>query len=955
MSDPIWIYPFDASLPDQTDERALLGGKGAGLRQMTAAGLPVPPGFTITTEACEAYYRAGRTWPPGLQEQIRAQMTRLEELTGRRFAEGDPPLLVSVRSGAAQSMPGMMDTLLNCGVHPGMVNKTANPHACRKLWAEFVIAFVKTLYQPNPAQLEQLRSIQVDSEKGGRTLQETADRIISEVLAAQQTSAASAPQQRSSLDGEHRLPARLPTEPWALLEASISAVFDSWEGERARVYRRRHGIRGLNGTAVNVQAMFPSQVSGVAFTQDPNAPNANRMIIEASFGLGEAVVSGDVTPDRFVVSRAVKAVERTIGRKGHAVRSWGDREDQDADEITLTESMLHELVALAGKVEDFYGHPVDLEWGWADGRFAMLQARPIKGLQAAMEAETARDQERERLRQLAGTARRLWVSHNLGETLIHPTPLTWDVIRRFMSGTGGFGRLYRGLGYRPSAEIDRDGFLELICGRIYADTDRMPGLFFDGLPMAYDLGDTENPASLIDRAPSRFDASRADTRFLTQLPANLAAMVRISRRIASGCRSAQEQFEKHDLPPFLRWVEQQRAVKLDGLGLAELKDVLEQRRAKVMDEFAPCSLRPGFFGSMAFDRLASLLELPAGPEEASQWLTNLTRGLEGDLTFQQDAMLYEVAQGRQPMKAFLSQFGHRCAGEMELMRPRWQEQPELLEPVLRPMTAGGRNPAELHEQNVAARTEAERKLPEALVSWGAGSLLDRVQQALTDCQKLLPYRESGKHYLMMGYCLIREAIMAIGARLGLHDDVFFLQWSELMELTESAADSKRDVIAARKLRIEAQRRIDLPATIDSNQLDDFGRTPVVHAGRNIEGTAIAAGMATGPVRLVRSPDEAQELGEGYILVCPSTDPGWTPLFLNAAGLVVERGGVLSHGAIVARDFGIPAVVIPDAMRLLRADQQVRIDGQQGRLYLLDAAEEQPPVTTKPTGTGVTRA
>ena len=154
---------------------------------------------------------------------------------------------------------------------------------------------------------------------------------------------------------------------------------------------------------------------------------------------------------------------------------------------------------------------------------------------------------------------------------------------------------------------------------------------------------------------------------------------------------------------------------------------------------------------------------------------------------------------------------------------------------------------------------------------------------------------------------------------------------------ERQSDRLRAEIACRKIRWQAFQRLDLPDVIDSADLDKLGRPPKLEALAELKGDPIAGGTATGVARIVEDPRRAGDLGEDYVLVCPSTDPGWTPLFLNAVGLVVERGGMLSHGAIVARDFGIPAVVCPEATRLLRDGDRVHLDGDRGRIGILERA------------------
>jgi phosphohistidine swiveling domain-containing protein len=825
------IYHFSDPLDaDSPDARELLGGKGASLREMTRAGLPVPLGFTVTTSCCEQYFALGRRWPEGLDCEIRTALARLEREIGRHLGDLDRPLLVSVRSGAAVSMPGMMDTLLNCG----------------------------------------------DPRNG---------------------------------------------EPWPQLVNAINAVFESWLSERAVAYRAHHDIHGLIGTAVTVQAMFPSEISGIAFTQDPTDWPAQRIVIEAAYGLGEVVVSGEVTPDRYLVPRNhLSACAITPGKHG--------KEGQPLP--CLSPAQVEELARLALKIEEHFGHPVDIEWGWAAGKFALLQARSIRGLDVLREVEPARLEEIERLQHASKEGRRVWVAHNLGETLRFPTPLTWDLVRGFMIGNGGFGLLYQQLGYRPSRRVRSEGFLELIGGRIYADPDRLAELFWEGMPLAYDLDALATDKNVLDRAPTKFDAAKADGLFLWRLPRNLWGMWRVARNLKRGRRDAKAHFECEVLPAFLRQIAAQRSDNLQALNDEALMERLRQWSTEYLGSFAARSLQPGFFGGMAFAAVEAMLTQLMGAQGGTELARTLILALDGDVTFEQDALLFKVAHGQADLAAFLERFGHRAVGEMELAVPRWREQPNYLEQTLgRLRTNPGRSPEDIHRESGERYRQARASLPETLKQWGGSCFREQIEQDLDDARALLPYRESGKFYLMMGYEQIRRAIEELARRWDLGRDIYYLSLAELPNWGQLG-----ETIAQRKLRWQALQKLDLPDQIDSAKLEGLGLPQTLDVTQTeLTGTAMAPGVATGPARIILDPQQAGELGTGYILVCPSTDPGWTPLFLGARGLIVERGGVLSHGAIVARDFGIPAVACPNATRLVKAGTVVRVDGNAGRVIL----------------------
>ena len=293
-----------------------------------------------------------------------------------------------------------------------------------------------------------------------------------------------------------------------------------------------------------------------------------------------------------------------------------------------------------------------------------------------------------------------------------------------------------------------------------------------------------------------------------------------------------------------------------------------------------------------------------------------------------------MARGKRTLDEFIEEYGHRAVEEMELSRPRWREDPSYVKQILGVyQSPTATSPEELHKRNVERRQASERALPDALRRWGAGSLLEEITADLKDAQRLLPYRETGKHYLMMGYETIRLAIVELGERWGLGRDVFFLHREELAGF-ESRRKELEGVIAERRIRWQSGKRLEMTDVVDSQNLENLGVPRQYEAATELSGEPIAAGVATGTARIVYDPQKAADLTTDYVLVCPSTDPGWTALFVHAKALIVERGGVLSHGAIVARDFGIPAVVCPDATRRVPDRTQVRVDGNRGLITLL---------------------
>ncbi|MDP6505154.1 MAG: PEP/pyruvate-binding domain-containing protein, partial [Planctomycetota bacterium] len=262
-----WVHYVGDPLPgDIEDPKEVLGGKAASLQGLREASLPVPPAFVISVDACEFFYRHEESWPPDLDAQVKVQLERLEIETERQFGQGPEPLLLSVRSGAAVSMPGMMDTLLNVGLHRQWADSNGGQNEWQ-VFLQFIRDYGQTVFGIDIRQPDS--TLENPPQALDRSDLKTSETPILRVESALQ-------------QFEEEAGSVFPQSPWEILECSINAVFRSWNSERAVQYRRRHRIQGLKGTAVTVQAMFPSRASGIVFTQDPTDPEAGRMVIEAS-------------------------------------------------------------------------------------------------------------------------------------------------------------------------------------------------------------------------------------------------------------------------------------------------------------------------------------------------------------------------------------------------------------------------------------------------------------------------------------------------------------------------------------------------------------------------------------------------------------------------------------------------------------------------------------------------
>jgi len=361
-----YVYNFGNGHADgSADMRNLLGGKGAGLAEMTNLGIPVPPGFSITTEVCTAFYDLGRRYPDGLEDQVRQGVAFVENLLGRRFGDPERPLLFSVRSGARVSMPGMMDTVLNLGMNDevaaGLARETGDERFAYDSYRRFVSMYgdvVLGLKGEDDKEIDpferildakkEAHGVHLDTDLPASALKELVVEYKYEIWKTKQI--------------------KFPDDPWDQLWGAVGAVFGSWENPRAVTYRRMYEIPGSWGTAVNVQAMVFGNLgddcaTGVGFTRDP-ATGENRFYGEYLVNAqGEDVVAGIRTP------QPVTIASKTDG--------------QTALEETMPEAYA-ELMRVQGSLEEHYRDMQDIEFTIQQGHLWLLQTRSGKRTAKAM-------------------------------------------------------------------------------------------------------------------------------------------------------------------------------------------------------------------------------------------------------------------------------------------------------------------------------------------------------------------------------------------------------------------------------------------------------------------------------------------------------------------------------------------------------------------------------------------
>ena len=715
--------------------------------------------------------------------------------------------------------------------------------------------------------------------------------------------------------------------------AAVTKCWASLDSERVRAYLEERGIdRAQVAMGVVVQKQVAAEVAGVLFTANPRPGSLGEMLIESSWGLGEAVVSGRVQPDTLVLDRATGAATsiRTSDKKvwipaGARSGESQPTPDELRQKLSLNSRQVLALWRLGLQVMEHFGSAQDIEWAIEGDNVYLLQSRAITTLEEAEAYEESLSRTRADLREAKRKGRGDWARHNIAETLPHPTPLTWDVVRRFMSGDGGFGAMYREAGFEPSPEVCRDGFLDLVAGRIYMDLSRAPEMFFEGYPYAYDPEELARDPNASQGPPT--------------LPrGSIRARQRVGTRLAGVQRKMMRLAEDYDrlldgkiLPELNRWVADEKQRDLQSMDAAEWRKLWEYRRERALQEFGAKLILPSLMAVMAVEELRSFCAENFWDADPGQLANELSAGHAPDQTLLGTQGLWEIAHGKTTVAQWLAFFGHRAPDEFDLATPRWRERPEAVEAMAGHLK-DAESPGDRHRKRMEECKAKIRELQGTLEDAAAREFDKRL--ALT--HRYLRFREDGKFYLMLAYDLLRDLALEAGRRLDIGDDVFLLREEELFDAL-STGIAPLHLLERRRLARAAEAEIDLPYLITEDKIATLGERMETESTGKIPAFPISGGAASGPARIILSPEEAGDPGDGYILVCPSTDPNWTPLFAKAAGLVIERGGILSHGAVVAREMGIPAVVCDGATRLLKDGERVTVDGNHGNLLRL--AEE----------------
>ena len=863
---------------------SLVGGKALGLARLLAGGFPIPPGLCITTGVYRDF---------------------LEE-TG---IEIDGEWLTAVR--------GSKDTRV--------------------------------------AQLERIRSA-ILNHTWRKDVLDRLDTAVNRlgyaktVLWAVRSSATNEDAGQASFAGVYRTHLGVPVNE---ISGSVQSIWASIWDERVFAYQERSGpMVAPPAMAVVIQPLLDARAAGVAYSIHPMTGQTTQVVINAVAGLALPLVEGRAMPDQYVIEvsekvRTLLVRERTIARQTQSLRVTGEGlcemplSHDAVGRATLSDDELFELAWKAKAIEKTFGHPVDLEWLYDDHGLWLLQARPIA---RANRPRWLTNDDCE------------WSRANFKETLPElPSPLGLSFLELFMERF--IVTPYRRLGCRIP-----EGFssVRVFQGRPYINATLLYSLVAQlrGNPalMTEQMGG-EGLTRVPETSPIGWSAfARAGLVMMAEMrkavhngPAWFADMKALAvEHHPDRLRNVPGDAIASRLDVIGQWLDEHELTFAIAGGVSQCLQALGRLLPRWLGEDWRALLNGALQGQAAvisaqqIVRLAELADIVRREPPVLAWFTaERWDPLEGRDKF----------EGTDFLKAFrlyLEDYGHRGVGESDVMSPRFSDKPELLLGVLRTQILGANrtSPSDILQRQAAVR---EAALAEIRVRFGwrlhRWVIFSWWYRRLC---RFFALREANRHHLMYYSAAMRSLLLRLGewlveqTVLTEREDIFYLTLQERAEVLAGSSNDWKGMVQDRRTERARWARISVPDTIrDWNHVASSGEdvSTVIPLDGILRGTPISGGRAVGPVRCVRSIEDWSRVRRGDILVVAVIDPGMAPLFGVAAGLVAEMGGTLSHGAIIAREFGLPAVAnVSGIISRLKEGDRISLDADRGEI-ILQAADE----------------
>ncbi|RSM91469.1 phosphoenolpyruvate synthase [Kibdelosporangium aridum] len=716
----------------------------------------------------------------------------------------------------------------------------------------------------------------------------------------------------------------------------VSRCWASLFTERAVTYRLRNGFdhRKVLMAVVVQQMVFP-QAAGVLFTADPVTSNRKVASVEASFGLGEALVSGLVNADIYKV-RDGDIVAKTVGAKQRAILAvpGGGTQEQlieaaQQEQPALTDEQVVRLVQLGRRIEAYFGRPQDIEWCLVDDGFQVVQSRPITTLFPIPET--------------GDQANHVYISVGHQQMMTNPMkPLglsLWQLTTpRPMAEAGG--RLFVDVTQQLASPTTRAGLLDvagksdpLIGDALQTVVER------DGfLPSVEDDGPGE---PVVGVAPATIET---DPAIVTELIEHSeASIATLKRDIRTKSGSELLDFILADIQELRRILFDPRSHQVIMAGMQTTWWLNEKLQEWLGEKNAADTLSQSVPHNVTSEMGLALLDVAdvirPHPEVVAFLQEVADEGFLDELP-----KLAGGQEARDAIRAYLDRYGMRCVGEIDVTRPRWSERPTTLLPMLL-SNIKNFEPGAGERRFEQGRQEAQQKEHEVLERLRAlpdgEDKAEETKRMIDRVRTFIGYREYPKYGMVSRYFVYKQALLDEAERLvraGVlreQEDIFFLRLQELQEVVRTNQVDD-ELIRGRKEAFRSYEALTPPRVLTSDGEGVAGayRRDNLPPGALV-GLPVSAGTIEGRARVILDMAEA-DLEPGDILVTAHTDPSWSPLFVAITGLVTEVGGLMTHGAVIAREYGLPAVVgVEHATRLIQDGQRIRVNGTDGYIEILD--------------------
>lgn len=697
--------------------------------------------------------------------------------------------------------------------------------------------------------------------------------------------------------------------------------------ERAITYRIQNGFdhRKVYLSVVIQKMVFP-QVSGIMFTADPVSSNRKVISIDASFGLGEALVAGLVNADVYKIKNG-EIIDQKISNKKKAIYALqeGGIKEQEIDSAqqnqqALNDEQVLQLEKIGRKIEAHFGSPQDIEWCLADGTFYIVQSRPITTLFPIPPANDAENH----------------VYLSVGHQQMMTDPLKplglsfWQMTTRAPMRIAG-GRLFVDVTPMLASEGSRQTFLDTFGKFDLLTKDAITTIierdFIKTIP-----GDQKGPAMISVKAQPQVES---DPVIVSELVARgKSELEELKQNIRSKSGPELFDFIVQDLRRLQLFLNEPKsmAVIMSGMNAASwINEKMEEWLGeKNVADTISLSVSNNVTSEMGLD-LLDVADVIRPYPEVIAYLQEVK-----DDNFLHELVKYKGGkETRAAITNFLDKYGMRCAGEIDITKTRWSEKPTILLPMIlaniknQEAGAGKRK----FEQGKLKAMEKEQELLSRLRQLPDGEQKAQETKRMIDLvRNFAGYREYPKYNWMCCYFVYKQALLK---EVGQNEDMYYLSFEELREamFTKKIDDH---LISQRKDEYRLYKKLTPPRVITSDGeivTGEYKRTNLP-AGALV-GLAVSSGMIEGRARVIVNMEDA-DLEDDDILVTAFTDPSWTPLFVSIKALVTEVGGLMSHGSVIAREYGLPAVVaVENATKLIKDGQRIRVHGTEGYVEILN--------------------